>query len=134
MTRGEVFFAKGVILVEGDAEKFLLPTLAKLHDPELDLDALGITVCSIGGTNFVPYIRLLGPAGLDIPFAVLTDFDPKGEEVSQEDADPDGEGVKTSYGTNRVVNQIMPHLMETEEWDKLTFEKILARERSTACS
>ncbi len=127
VTRGEVFFAKGVILVEGDAEKFLLPTLAKLHDPELDLDALGITVCSIGGTNFVPYIRLLGPAGLDIPFAVLTDFDPKGEEVSQEDADPDGEGVKTSYGTNRVVNQIMPHLMETEEWDKLTFEKILAR-------
>src|SRR5580704_3638454 len=28
VTRGEMFFSKGVILVEGDAERFLLPTLA----------------------------------------------------------------------------------------------------------
>ena len=52
MTRGELFFSKGVILVEGDAEKFLLPTLAKLYDPDMDFDALGITVCSIGGHEF----------------------------------------------------------------------------------
>jgi len=63
VTRGEVFFAKGVFVVEGDGEKFLLPTLARLHDPDLDFDRLGITMCEIGGTNFVPYIRLLGPAG-----------------------------------------------------------------------
>src|SRR6185312_7425248 len=107
VTRGELFFSKGVILVEGDAEKFLLPALAKLHDPDLDFDALGISVCSIGGTNFAPYVRLLGPSGLDIPFAVLTDFDPKGEDVSQEDADPDDNGVGKSFGENRVVNQIM---------------------------
>ena len=93
VTRGEIFFSKAVILVEGDSEKFLLPTLAKLHDPELDFDALGITVCSIAGTNFVPYTRLLGSKGLDIPFVVLTDYDPKGEEVSQEDADPEDKGV-----------------------------------------
>jgi putative ATP-dependent endonuclease of OLD family len=70
VTRGELFFSKGVILVEGDAEKFLLPTLAKLYDPALDFDALGITVCSISGTNFEPYLQLLGPEGLDIPVAV----------------------------------------------------------------
>jgi putative ATP-dependent endonuclease of OLD family len=127
VTRGEIFFSKAVILVEGDAEKFLLPTLAKLHDPELDFDALGITVCSIAGTNFAPYVRLLGPTGLDIPFVVLTDFDPKGEEVSQEDADPDNEGVGDGYGEYRVVNQIMRHVMEAEKWDKLSFEGILAR-------
>lgn len=127
VTRGEIFFSKGVLLVEGDAEKFLLPTLAKLSDPDLDFDALGITVCAIGGTNFVPYVRLLGPSGLDIPFAVLTDCDPKGEEVSQEDADPDDEGVVDSYGPNRVVNQIMPQLMDSEEWKKASFDKVLAR-------
>jgi putative ATP-dependent endonuclease of the OLD family len=127
VTRGEIFFSKAVILVEGDAEKFLLPTLAKLEDPELDFDALGITICSIAGTNFVPYIRLLGPTGLDVPFVVLTDCDPKGEEVSQEDADPDEPGVEDSYGKNRVVNQIMPTVMDEEEWDKLSFDKILAR-------
>ena len=127
VTRGEIFFSKGVILVEGDAEKFLLPTLAKLYDSELDFDALGISVCSIGGTNFAPYVQLLGPAGLDIPFVVLTDYDPKDEAVSQEDADPDDEGVCKSYGENRVVNQIMNRLLEAREWKKLSFKDILAR-------
>jgi putative ATP-dependent endonuclease of OLD family len=127
VTRGELFFSKGVILVEGDAEKFLLPTLAKLYDPDLDFDALGITVCSISGTNFEPYIKLLGPEGLDIPVAVLTDFDPKDEEMSQEDADPDGGGVDSSYGENRVVNQIMNRILDEATFDALTFEQVLAK-------
>jgi putative ATP-dependent endonuclease of OLD family len=127
VTRGELFFSKGVILVEGDGEKFLLPTLARLYDDELDFDALGITVCSIAGTNFGPYVQLLGPKGLDVPFAVLTDFDPKGETVSQEDADPEDKGVGSSYGKNRVVNQIMVHLIDGEEWEKLSFKEVLER-------
>ena len=126
VTRGELFFSKGVILVEGDAEKFLLPTLAKLHDDTLDFDAMGISVCSIGGTNFAPYVKLLGPEGLDIPFAVLTDFDPRGEAVSQEDDDPDDFDNEFSFGENRVVNQIMCHLL-TDEWDDLSFEDVLER-------
>lgn len=74
VTRGEMLFSRGVLLVEGDAEAFLLPAFAKLNG--YDLDALGITVCSVAGTNFLPYVLLLGPKGLDIPFAVVTDFDP----------------------------------------------------------
>ncbi|ASU39425.1 ATP-dependent endonuclease [Herbaspirillum sp. meg3] len=125
VTRGELFFSKGVILVEGDAEKFLLPTLAKLYDDDLDFDAMGITVCSIAGTNFSPYVRLLGPKGLDIPFVVLTDFDPKTEDVSQEDADPDENGTETSYGQNRVVNQIMRDLLSEDEWEKASYSEVL---------
>lgn len=74
VTRGEVLFAKGVVLVEGDAEAYLIPAFARLQG--LDLDALGISVCSVGGTNFAPYVKFLGPEGLNLPFAVLTDFDP----------------------------------------------------------
>jgi putative ATP-dependent endonuclease of OLD family len=125
VTRGEIFFSKGVILVEGDAEKFMLPTLAKLYDPSFDFDALGITVCSISGTNFGPYVQLLGPKGLGIPFVVLTDFDPKSEEISQEDADPDDAGVEDCYGKNRVVNQIMKSLMDEEHWNTTNFEDII---------
>lgn len=47
--------------------------------------------------------------------------------MSQEDADPDGEGVGDSYGRNRVVNEILRHVMDLEKWEKLSFEKILAR-------
>jgi putative ATP-dependent endonuclease of OLD family len=125
VTRGEIFFSKGVILVEGDAEKFLLPTLAKLHDPDLDFDALGISVCSVSGTNFAPYLRLLGPSGLDLPIAILTDFDPKDNEFSQEDADPDDQGTVDSYGENRVVNQIMNCILDEEEWNEQGFQQIL---------
>jgi len=75
VTRGEILFSKGVILVEGDAEEFLLPSLSELCG--IDLDKHGITVCSVSGTNFLPYIKLLGSEGLDIPFAILTDYDPR---------------------------------------------------------
>ena len=76
VTRGELLFARGVILVEGDAEVFLIPAFAALEG--VDLDALGISVCSVAGTNFTPYLKFLGPKGLSVPFAVLTDADPLG--------------------------------------------------------
>lgn len=121
-----MFFSKGVILVEGDAERFLLPTLARLHDNSIDFDAMGISVCSIAGTNFAPYVKLLGPNGLDLPFVVLTDYDPKSEEVSQEDDDPTAEGVIDSYGENRVVNHIMNKVLPEALWVAKSFEEVLA--------
>jgi putative ATP-dependent endonuclease of the OLD family len=77
VTRAEIVFARGVLLVEGDGERFLVPKLASLLG--YNLDALGISVCSVSGTNFLPYVKFLGRAGLDLPLAVLTDFDPNGE-------------------------------------------------------
>lgn len=76
VSRGEIFFARGVIIVEGDAERFLVPAFADALD--IPLDMLGISVCSIGGTNFTPYVKLLGPHGLNIPHVILTDRDPNG--------------------------------------------------------
>ncbi|MDE4163963.1 AAA family ATPase [Phaeobacter gallaeciensis] len=76
VSRGEIFFARGVILVEGDAERFLIPAFAEALD--IPLDILGITVCSVSGTNFTPYVKLLGPQGLNIPHVILTDRDPNG--------------------------------------------------------
>lgn len=76
VSRGEIFFARGVILVEGDAERFLVPAFAEALD--IPLDMLGITVCSVSGTNFMPYVKLLGPQGLSIPHVILTDRDPNG--------------------------------------------------------
>jgi putative ATP-dependent endonuclease of OLD family len=73
VTRGELFFARGVILVEGDAERFLVPAFAEALG--IPLDMRGISVRSVAGTNFAPYIKLLGPGGLDIPHVVLTDRD-----------------------------------------------------------
>lgn len=76
VTRAEMLFSRGVILVEGDAEKFLVPFFA--GQMGIDLDEYGITVCSVAGTNFQPYAKFLG--GMGIPFVVITDWDDIYEE------------------------------------------------------
>ena len=73
VTRAEMLFARGVILVEGDAERFLMPVFAEWMN--VSLDKLGITVCSVAGTNFQPYAKFL--TALGIPFAIATDWDPR---------------------------------------------------------
>jgi len=71
VTRAEIVFARGVLLVEGDAECYLMPTFAAAM--EISLDEYGVSVCSVAGTNFHPYVKLL--CALGIPFAVITDYD-----------------------------------------------------------
>ena len=95
VSRAEGLFARGILLVEGDAEKFLVPVLAARAG--YDLDVLGITLCSVGGTNFVPYVKFFGPQGLNLPLAVLTDYDPQN-------------GGK-SLGVNRVADEIIPAML-----------------------
>ena len=75
VTRGELFFARGIIFVEGDAERFLIPAYANALG--IDLDALGVTICSVASANFLPYVKLVGPDALNIPFVVITDLDPR---------------------------------------------------------
>lgn len=77
VNRGELVFSKGVILVEGSAEEFLIPAFGKLLG--FNFDELGVSVCSVSGTNFDPYIKLLGENGLGIPFVIITDLDPRPE-------------------------------------------------------
>jgi putative ATP-dependent endonuclease of the OLD family len=73
VTRAEILFARFVILVEGTAELYLIPAFAQAA--EFDLDAWGVVVTSVGGTDFVPYRRLLGTGGLSVAHVVISDGD-----------------------------------------------------------
>jgi putative ATP-dependent endonuclease of OLD family len=69
--RGEIYFGKLIILVEGIAEEYIIPAAAdKLGTP---LDDYGIIVCNVNSTNFKPYIQLLET--LEIPWVLFTDGD-----------------------------------------------------------
>lgn len=114
VNRGEILFARGVILVEGDAERFLIPVLAKQQG--YDLDELGISVCSVSGTNFEPYLILLGPDGLNMPLAVFTDLDPR---------KPKDGAPRRPLGSVRVVNHMLSHLVDKETWDANEFDDLL---------
>ena len=73
-TRGEIFFARGIILVEGIAEMYIVPACAKLFG--YNLDQKGISVCNIHGTDFAPFVRILEKNALNIPFIIISDGDP----------------------------------------------------------
>lgn len=87
VTRAEIVFAKGVVLVEGPAEQFLLPAFARsLQDDDghaMEFDRIGVSVCPVFGTDFAPYTKLLGPDGLRIPHVVITDGDPREKDGSK---------------------------------------------------
>jgi len=115
VNRGEMFFARGVILVEGDAERFLVPVLARQQG--YDLDELGISVCSVSGTNFEPYLILLGPEELDMPLAAFTDQDPRAPKDDGTPRDP--------LGPSRVVNHMLVHLVDADTWKANDFDDLL---------
>jgi putative ATP-dependent endonuclease of the OLD family len=113
VTRGEMLFGRAVILVEGDAELYLVPVLAKLAG--VDFEQLGVTVCSVGGTNFEPYVRLLSAGGLNVPLAVVTDGDP----------DPDG----GSAGLDRIRN-LLSVLTDAADLDEKEDEEVVTLARA----
>jgi len=79
VTKANLFFASGVLIVEGDSENILLPTLAKLIGR--DFSEHGVSIVNVGGTGLHRYARIFQrqspekEGALDIPVACLTDMD-----------------------------------------------------------
>lgn len=76
VTKSNLFFAKGVIFVEGDAENVLIPTIAEIIGKPLYEH--GVSVVNIGGTAFMRYSKIFlrkGKEKLDIPVSIITDLD-----------------------------------------------------------
>lgn len=67
----EVFFSSGVFLVEGPSERIFYTALA--HALDEDIDRLNISILSVDGVGFGPYVRACSSLG--IPYALRTDND-----------------------------------------------------------
>ena len=108
VTRAEMLFARAVLLVEGEAESYLVPKLAEFHG--VPLDRYGISVCSVNGTHFSSHVKLL--SGLGIPFAAITDGD-----------------EKNSINGNARVIKILKELLSEALYAKIPAGKTLATAR-----
>ncbi len=76
VTKSQLFFAHGVIFVEGYSESLTLPEMAKIMG--VDLEKQGIELVNIQGVAFKRFVKLFkGEHGLGIPFSVITDRDAK---------------------------------------------------------
>jgi len=79
-TKADLSFAQGVIMVEGDAENLLIPTIAKIIG--YPLSKYGVTVLNVGSTAFLRYSKIFQRKNpqlgiFDIPVACITDLDIK---------------------------------------------------------
>ncbi|MGA7192154.1 MAG: AAA family ATPase [Anaerolineales bacterium] len=73
ITKSEMLFSKGVLLVEGDVEVLLIGEFLRALD--VSFDKSGISIINVYGTNFTLIANLAFQLG--IPFAILTDGDPE---------------------------------------------------------
>ncbi|HAT9834820.1 TPA: AAA family ATPase, partial [Legionella pneumophila subsp. pneumophila] len=99
--RGELFFAKKLLLVEGDTEKLMLPVYASRFN--LDLDRVGATIVEVGGKKNLLEFAKIG-ISFDIPVGILYDtdasdfFNKQEEEIFNNTLDE----LETSDGTVMV--------------------------------
>ncbi|MYB05043.1 MAG: AAA family ATPase [Gemmatimonadetes bacterium] len=112
-TRGELFFARRILMVEGIAEALLLPVLAKMSGGNLKESS--VTVLNADGINFNAFIPLFGTERLGVPVVILTDGDAK--EIG-------GERSATAAGLKALESDV-PNL--AVEMSEVTFEHELAR-------
>ena len=78
VTKSNLFFAKGVIIVEGWAEDLLIPVLANNLNKNLTRNE--VSVVNVGSTAYLHYARILMRSDdktLDYPVSIVTDFDVK---------------------------------------------------------
>jgi len=76
VTKANMFFAKGVVIVEGDAENILLPTLAKLLDRSFT--DYGVSIVKVGSRGLFRYSRIYrrqDDSGIPIRVACIADKD-----------------------------------------------------------
>ncbi|MDN4636475.1 AAA family ATPase [Bacillus sp. PsM16] len=73
-TRSNLLFAKGVILVEGDAELILIPTIFKKVFG-LSLDEIGISIINMSSAFFQHVAKLFDNDRIQRKCAIITDLD-----------------------------------------------------------
>lgn len=78
VTKAGLFFAKGLLVVEGDAEAILLPSLARRLGK--DLTKHGVSIINVGGVGLRRYSKILqrkdtSKGEITVPTACITDMD-----------------------------------------------------------
>jgi putative ATP-dependent endonuclease of OLD family len=68
VTKANLFFARGVAVVEGDAEAIVLPALAQAVGKSFN--ECGVSVVGVGGVGLFRYSRIFQREGKQIPVAV----------------------------------------------------------------
>lgn len=99
--RGELFFAKKVILVEGETEKAVLPFLAE----KLGCFNPNVSVIDCGSKHNLPlYIKILN--AFQIPYCVVHDEDPIPDPIPSDWNEEKRATKQRTFELNRIISEL----------------------------
>ena len=122
VTKSNLFFARGLIFVEGWSEMILIPILAQKVG--INLTEKGISIINVSGTSFLRYAKIFQRSRdpqMNIPVSVITDLDVKPNE---ENYPVEGE-TKKEKATREKKAQYNGGSVETFVSEQWTFEYCL---------
>lgn len=125
-TKANMFFAKGILMVEGNAENILLPTIANLLGTPLE--DYGVSIVNIGGTAYKRYIRIyqrknkdnLASKPLPIKVANLVDLDLWPDQAEEKEGNKYGFKERKEKNTHYWLS----HYTTQEELDDYKNKKL----------
>lgn len=94
-TKANLFFAKGVIIVEGYAENLIIPTVAEIIGRPLH--KYGVSIVNVGSKALLRYVNIFKQkdgSSLPIKVAIVTDLDLKIDEDGKIEDGQNAEGKK----------------------------------------
>ncbi len=110
VTKSNLFFAQGLLLVEGDAENILIPSIAKLIGK--NLTEYGVSIVNVGGRIFLRYSRIFqrkpGLSEIGLPVSVVTDLDIKPEDEAAKKTEETTK-IEQKYSGQSVKTFVSPH-------------------------
>lgn len=101
-TKANLFFARGVILVEGWTEEILLPALAKKAG--FNLTERGVSIVNVASTAFLRYAKIFQrkkSPEMNVPVAIITDLDVKPEVEYK--TNKEGKAIKELVTENKKI-------------------------------
>ncbi len=116
-TKANLFFAKGLIMVEGDAENLLVPAIAELMGKQLHKH--GVSIVNVGSTAYKRYVNIFkrkDKKSFDMPIAVISDLDVRALEYY----DDNSKDRKTPcYWLKETVLEKLKAITEEVDYDTM---------------
>ncbi len=125
-TKANLFFAKGLIVVEGDAENLLIPAIAKLIGK--DLCKYGVSIVNVGSTAYKRYVNIFkrkDDKAFGMSIAVVSDLDIRALEYY----DDNSNSRKTpKYWLRETLRQELEDISKHVDYDAMAmvFESVSA--------
>ncbi|UVJ15356.1 AAA family ATPase [Staphylococcus aureus] len=121
-TRSTLLFAKGVILVEGDAELILIPSMFKSVFG-INLDEIGISIINMSSAVFEHIANLFNDLRIHRKCAIVTDLDEAIETLPQDSNDdtPEQKTMRNSQEAGEKRKKLLDEKYDSNPWVQIFY-------------